>query len=107
MSVISIVTPSYNQGAFIERTVRSVLGQHYSKLQYVIMDGGSTDDTLEVLQPYIRYFHYFHSGPDSGQADAIARAFDRTSGDILAYLNSDDLLAPGTLNFIAEYFDQH
>jgi len=107
MSVISIVTPSYNQGAFIERTVRSVLGQGYPKLQYVIMDGGSTDDTLEVLQPYIRCVHYFHSGPDCGQADAIARGFDQTSGDILAYLNSDDLLAPGTLHFVAEYFDRH
>jgi glycosyltransferase involved in cell wall biosynthesis len=104
---ISVVTPSFNQGEFIERTVRSVLGQRYPKLQYVMMDGGSTDDTLEVLQPYLRHFHYFHSGRDRGQADAIARGFDQTSGDILAYLNSDDLLAPGTLHFVAEYFDQH
>jgi glycosyltransferase involved in cell wall biosynthesis len=107
MSVISIVTPSFNQGGFIEKTVRSVFGQRYPKLQYIMMDGGSTDNTLEVLQPYLRYFHYFHSGPDKGQADAIARGFDQTSGDILAYLNSDDLLAPGTLHFVADYFDQH
>jgi glycosyltransferase involved in cell wall biosynthesis len=104
---ISVVTPSFNQGAFIERTVRSVLGQRYPKLQYVMMDGGSTDNTLELLRPYLGHFHHFHSGPDQGQADAIARGLNQTSGDILAYLNSDDLLAPGTLHFVAEYFDQH
>jgi glycosyltransferase involved in cell wall biosynthesis len=104
---ISIVTPSFNQGAFIERTVRSVLGQGYPRLQYVVIDGGSTDSTLEILQPYLRYFHYFHSGPDQGQADAIARGFEQTSGDLMAYLNSDDLLAPGALHFVAAYFDRH
>src|SRR5260370_22921369 len=107
MSVISIVTPSFNQGAFIERTVRSVFGQRYPKLQYILMDGGSTDNTLEVLQPYRRHFYYFHSGADKGQADAIASGFDQASGEILAYLNSDDLLAPGTLHFVVDYFDQH
>jgi glycosyltransferase involved in cell wall biosynthesis len=104
---ISIVTPSFNQGAFIERTVRSVLGQGYPRLQYIIMDGGSTDNTTEILQPYLRYFHHFSSQPDAGQADAIARGFDRTSGELMAYLNSDDLLAPGALHFVATYFDQH
>jgi len=104
---ISIVTPSFNQGMFIERTVRSVLGQGYPKLQYIVMDGGSTDSTLNVLQSYAQHFHHFSSGPDRGQADAIARGFDQTSGDIMAYLNSDDLLAPGTLHFVAAYFDQH
>jgi glycosyltransferase involved in cell wall biosynthesis len=106
-STISIVTPSFNQGMFIERTVRSVLGQGYPKLEYVVMDGGSTDSTLNVLQPYVQHFHHFSSRPDRGQADAIARGLDQVSGDILAYLNSDDLLAPGTLHFVAEYFDQH
>jgi glycosyltransferase involved in cell wall biosynthesis len=104
---ISIVTPSFNQGTFIERTVRSVLGQGYPSLQYVIMDGGSTDGTLEILQPYRRLFHYFYSRPDQGQADAIACGFEQTSGEVMAYLNSDDLLAPGTLHFVAAYFDQH
>src|SRR5258706_16240992 len=95
---ISIVTPSFNQGTFIERTVRSVLGQGYPRLQYVVMDGGSTDNTLNVLQSYMQYFHHFSTGPDHGQADAIARGFDHTSGEIMAYLNSDDLLAPGALH---------
>jgi glycosyltransferase involved in cell wall biosynthesis len=104
---ISIVTPSFNQGAFIERTIRSVLGQGYPKLQFVVMDGGSTDNTLNVLQPYLPHFHHFSSQPDAGQADAIARGFDRTSGELMAYLNSDDLLAPGALHFVANYFDQH
>jgi glycosyltransferase involved in cell wall biosynthesis len=106
-STISIVTPSFNQGMFIERTVRSVLGQGYPKLEYVVMDGGSTDNTLNLLQPYVQHFHHFSSGPDQGQADAIACGFGQTSGDIMAYLNSDDLLAPGALHFVADYFDQH
>ena len=104
---ISIVTPSFNQGTFIERTVRSILGQGYPRLQYVIMDGGSTDNTLEILQPYRQHLHHFRSGTDEGQADAIARGFEQTSGELMAYLNSDDLLAPGTLHFVATYFDQH
>ena len=104
---ISVVTPSFNQGKFIERTVRSVLGQGHPRLQYVVMDGGSTDNTLNVLRPYIQRFHHFSSQPDAGQADAIARGFDQTSGDIMAYLNSDDLLAPGALHFVSTYFDQH
>jgi glycosyltransferase involved in cell wall biosynthesis len=104
---ISIVTPSFNQGTFIERTVRSVLGQGYPKLQYVVMDGGSTDRTLDVLQPYLPYFHYFSSAPDQGQADAIASGFEQTSGELMAYLNSDDLLAPDALHFVAAYFDQN
>jgi glycosyltransferase involved in cell wall biosynthesis len=106
-STISIVTPSFNQGTYIERTVRSVLGQGYPKLQYVVMDGGSTDSTLKVLRPYVPYFHHFSSGPDQGQADALARGFNKTSGDIMAYLNSDDLLAPGTLHFVSDYFQDH
>jgi glycosyltransferase involved in cell wall biosynthesis len=92
---------------FIERTVRSVLGQGYPKLEYVVMDGGSTDSTLNLLQSHVQHFHHFSSGPDRGQADAIARGFGQTSGDIMAYLNSDDLLAPGALHFVASFFDRH
>jgi glycosyltransferase involved in cell wall biosynthesis len=104
---ISIVTPSFNQGAYIERTIRSVFGQGYPNLQYVVMDGGSTDNTLNALQPYLPDLHHFSSQPDAGQADAIARGFDQTSGEVMAYLNSDDLLAPGTLHFVATYFQEH
>jgi glycosyltransferase involved in cell wall biosynthesis/SAM-dependent methyltransferase len=104
---ISIVTPSYNQGKFIERTVRSVLLQRYPNLEYIMMDGGSTDDTLERLQPYQDKFSYFVSERDHGQADAIAKGFARSSGEIMAYLNSDDLLAPDALHFVARFFQEN
>jgi glycosyltransferase involved in cell wall biosynthesis/SAM-dependent methyltransferase len=104
---ISIVTPSYNQGKFIERTVRSVFLQRYPNLEYILMDGGSTDETLERLQPYRDKFSYFVSERDRGQADAIAKGFARSSGDIMAYLNSDDLLAPDALHFVARFFQEN
>jgi glycosyltransferase involved in cell wall biosynthesis len=71
------------------------------------MDGGSTDDTLSVLKPYVQYFHHFSTGSDKGQADAIATGFEKTSGDIMGYLNSDDMLAPGALHFVSAYFRGH
>jgi glycosyltransferase involved in cell wall biosynthesis/SAM-dependent methyltransferase len=104
---ISIVTPSYNQGKFIERTVRSVLLQRYPNLEYILMDGGSTDDTVDRLAPYAGLFSYFVSEPDKGQADAIATGFARSSGEIMAYLNSDDLLAPDALHFVARFFKEN
>jgi glycosyltransferase involved in cell wall biosynthesis/SAM-dependent methyltransferase len=104
---ISIVTPSYNQGKFIGRTVRSVLLQRYPNLDYILMDGGSSDDTVSRLAPYRDQFSYFVSAPDGGQADAIAKGFARSSGEIMAYLNSDDLLAPDALHFVANYFASH
>lgn len=104
---ISIITPSYMQGRYVERTVRSVLLQDYPNLEYIVLDGGSTDETLNVLEPYVERLSHFHSGPDGGQADAIRRGFDMASGDILAYLNSDDLLTPGALHFVARFFQQN
>ena len=104
---ISIVTPSYNQGRYIELTVRSVLLQRYPNLEYIVMDGGSTDDTLTRLAPYRDQFSYFVSQPDHGQADAIARGFARSTGEIMAYLNSDDLLAPDALHFVARFFKKN
>ncbi len=104
---ISIVTPSYNQGEYIERTVRSVLLQRYPNLEYILMDGGSTDDTLKRLQPYRDRFSYFVSERDRGQADAIAKGFARSTGEIMAYLNSDDLLAPDALHFVARLFQEN
>jgi len=104
---ISIVTPSFNQAAFVVHTARSVFLQRYPRLEYVMMDGGSTDGTVEALEPYRQHFHHFVAEKDGGQADAIRRGFEHTTGEIMAYLNSDDMLAPGCLNFVAEYFRTH
>ncbi len=104
---ISIVTPSFNQGAYVEQTIRSVLLQRYPALEYIMMDGGSTDETGAVLQRYAAHFAHVQSAPDRGQSDAIKRGFERSSGEIMAYLNSDDLLAPGTLYAVADFFERH
>ena len=104
---ISIVTPSYNQAKFIGWTVRSVLLQRYPDLEYVVMDGGSTDGTMQVLAPYADRFAHLVSERDKGQSDAIQRGFERCSGDIMAYLNSDDMLAPGALGFVARFFAEN
>jgi glycosyltransferase involved in cell wall biosynthesis len=104
---ISIVTPSFGQGDYIERTLYSVLNQNYPALEYVVQDGGSTDATVEILRRYEPFLANWASEPDEGQADAINRGFDRTSGEIMAYLNSDDLLLPGSLAYVASYFAAH
>jgi len=94
---ISIVTPSYNQGQFIEETIRSVLLQGYSNLEYIVIDGGSTDDSVEIIKEYKPWIAYWVSERDAGQSQAINRGFEHAKGDILAWLNSDDLYAPGAL----------
>jgi glycosyltransferase involved in cell wall biosynthesis len=97
LPVISVITPSYQQGRFIEQTVRSILLQGYPKLEYIIMDGGSTDMTLQVIQRYEDWITHWESAPDGGQADAIQRGWARATGDLVAWLNSDDWYAPGAL----------
>ncbi len=104
---ISIATPSYNQAKFIERTARSVLDQGYPSLEYVIQDGGSRDETVKVMEPYLSRLAHFESRKDDGQAHAINMGFAHTSGEIMAYLNSDDILLPGALNYVADYFMRH
>jgi FkbM family methyltransferase len=104
---ISIVTPSYNQGEFIERTVRSVLDQGYPNLEYIVQDGDSKDGTLDVLKSFQQQLTYMDSRQDDGQAHAINLGFQRASGEIMAYLNSDDILLPGTLRYVADYFTRH
>lgn len=100
---ISIITPSLNQGSFIEMTIRSVLNQNYPALEYLVVDGGSTDDTLAILNEFSSYLRWV-SEPDHGQADAINKGLRIATGDVLAYLNADDLYLPGTLKQVAEYF---
>ncbi|ADE15676.1 glycosyl transferase family 2 [Nitrosococcus halophilus Nc 4] len=107
LPIISIITPSFNQGDFVADTVRSVFEQRYPKLEYIFMDGGSIDNTLERVAPYRDHFFHFQSEPDDGQSAAIAKGFSLSSGEIMAYLNSDDVLLPGTLNFVADYFRRH
>ena len=104
---ISIVTPSRQQGRFIERTLYSVLSQGYPNLEYRVQDGGSDDGTLDVLRRYDGRLSGWASEPDSGQADALNRGFAATTGEIMAYLNSDDLLLPGALAHVASYFSAH
>jgi glycosyltransferase involved in cell wall biosynthesis len=104
---ISVVTPSYNQGDYVEWTVRSVLEQRYPGLEYILLDGGSTDSSIYRLRPYIDKFSFYQSAPDGGQSDAIAKGFSISTGDIMAYLNSDDMLLPGTLNYVAHFFEHN
>lgn len=105
--VISIVTPSYRQGEFIERTIKSIVDQGYPYLEYIIQDGGSRDETLDVLARYEEFLAYAASVKDNGFGNAINRGFRRSTGEIMAWLNSDDLLLPGTLHYVASYFERH
>ena len=104
---ISIVTPSYNQAAYLEQTVRSVLDQSYPNLEYIVCDGGSSDGSADILARLGDHLHHWASEPDSGHADAINRGMAKAGGEVLAYLNSDDLLLPGALAYIAGYFAAH
>ena len=105
---ISLVTPSFNQGRFLEATLRSVLDQNYPYLEYVVQDGGSTDETVQILERYRPRLHQVESRKDNGQAHAINLGFQKaTRGEIMAWLNSDDLLLPGTLHYVAAYFARY
>lgn len=100
---ISIVTPSFNQGSFIEETILSVLSQDYPDLEYLVMDGGSSDATLNVLKKYSGKITWF-SEADKGQTHAINKGLRRATGSIVGYLNADDLLLPGALRKVGEMF---
>ncbi len=101
---ISIVTPSYNQGQFIEETIRSVLLQGYPDLEYIIIDGGSTDASVEIIRKYEHWITFWTSEPDGGQTNAINKGFKRSTGEIVAWLNSDDLYTAGALFTVAKAF---
>lgn len=105
--LISIITPSYNQGQYIEQTILSVLNQTYPNLEYIIIDGGSTDNTLEIIKKYAHRLAFWESTLDSGQAHAIQKGFNRATGDIISWLNSDDLLEPHALFTVAKTFAEN
>lgn len=104
---ISIVTPSYNQGRFIEQTIKSVLNQEYPNLEYIIIDGGSSDSSVDIIKKYANRLAYWVSERDRGQSDAINKGFRRCTGDILSFLNSDDRLCPGALKTVADFFNSN
>jgi glycosyltransferase involved in cell wall biosynthesis len=105
--LISIVTPSYNYGQFIEETIRSVLLQGYPNLEYIIIDGGSSDDTVETIRKYEKYLAYWVSEPDEGQTDAINKGYQHCTGDIFAWLNADDAYINLTcLKNVSEFYKQ-
>jgi glycosyltransferase involved in cell wall biosynthesis len=102
---ISIITPNYNQADFLEQTILSVLGQEYPDIEYIIIDGGSTDGSVEIIKKYEKHLFYWVSEPDSGLYHAIQKGFEKSTGDIMGWINSDDKLHPGALSVIGEIFD--
>jgi glycosyltransferase involved in cell wall biosynthesis len=101
---ITVITPSFNQAAFIERTLRSVLDQGYERLEYLVVDGASTDRSPEIIAGYGDRLAWWVSEPDSGQTNALNKALRRATGDVVGYVNSDDYLLPGALRRVAETF---
>ena len=103
---ISVITPSFNQGHLIEKTIKSVVQQEHSDLEYIVMDGKSSDNTLEVLKKYEKQLTWV-SEIDDGQSDAINKGIRKASGDIVCYLNSDDTFEPGALKEVARFFENN
>ena len=99
---ITIITPSYNQGKFLEEAICSVLSQNYARLQYMIIDGRSTDCSRDVIGRYANKLDYWISEKDHGQSEALGKGFCRATGDLLGWLNADDILYPGALRRVGE-----
>lgn len=104
---ISVVVPSFNQGRFLERSLVSILDQNYTNLELIIIDGGSTDETLSVIKKYEKFITYWISEPDNGQSQALNKGLAQATGDIFAWQNSDDLYLPGAFDAVAKVFLSH
>jgi glycosyltransferase involved in cell wall biosynthesis len=104
---ISITTPSFNQGQFIEQTIQSVLIDNYPHLEYMVIDGGSTDGTVDIIKKYEKNITYWESQPDNGQSHAVNKGLARATGDIVNWLNSDDYYEPGALHHVADIFNDN
>jgi len=102
--LVSIVTPSYNQAEFLAETIKSVLGQDYPNIEYIIVDGGSTDESVEIIKQFQDRISWWTSEEDQGQTDAINKGFQRASGKIFAWINSDDILKPQAVSEAVEFF---
>ncbi|HSL43589.1 MAG TPA: glycosyltransferase family 2 protein [Anaerolineales bacterium] len=107
MHLVSIVTPSYNQAQYLEQTIQSVLEQDYPRIEYIVIDGASTDSSFEIIKKYADHLAYWISEKDRGQAEAINKGFVRANGEILAWLNSDDYYMPKTVSAVVECFEEH
>jgi len=101
---IGIVTPSYNQAEYLPETIESVLAQNYPNLEYIVIDGASTDGSIDIIRRYDAQLAYWCSEPDRGQSDAIMKGFSRFTGELFAWINSDDILLPGCLQTVAEAY---